>query len=286
MELNDLLQRKAIEPNEVLVLRHRPTEPNLRKILPWLASENPLGFNFYQQTQTSRVESQMQKASFVASFIGHEAGKAIFIGLYQIRGFRQITRAALDKVPAQRELLKYGMDTGDRKVQLLFDLAQIEPYADWKGKLIVRWPPPERSWSRWAANNHFEVDAILEESILHARMPDWRELVLSWDELHVIPRKWREFLEASRGIYYILDVTDGKGYVGSAYGIDNILGRWLNYAKTGHGGNKLLRKRKARNLRFSILERVSPDLEVAEIIKRENTWKIRLQTRQFGLNEN
>ena len=102
----------------------------------------------------------------------------------------------------------------------------------------------------------------------------------------MIPRKWRGFLEASRGVYFILDVSDGKGYVGSAYGVENILGRWLNYAKTGHGGNKLLRKRKAHNLRFGILQIVDHDLPLADIIQRENTWKIRLQTREFGLNEN
>ena len=35
-----------------------------------------------------------------------------------------------------------------------------------------------------------------------------------------------------RGIYYIFDTSDAKGYVGSAYGEYNPLGRWLGqYAK-------------------------------------------------------
>ena len=40
---------------------------------------------------------------------------------------------------------------------------------------------------------------------------------------------------------YIFDVAIAKGYVGAAYGTDNILGRWLNYADSGHGRNRLLR---------------------------------------------
>lgn len=287
MELNDLLKSERVDSTKVLVLRHRPWEPELRKMLPWLASEKPLLYNFYQQTQGKRVEKQMHRADFVASFIGHQPGKALFVGLYAVRGSRLVTRATLSKMRAQQELLRYGMDdTYSPATQLLFDLAPSDIFAAWKGKLIVCWPPPEIAFSRWAAQNIFPVDAILDDSMLHGKMPDWRELVLSWEELQVIPKIWRNTLAESRGIYFVLDVSDGKGYVGSAYGNENILGRWLNWAKTGHGGNKLLRKRKARNLRFSILERVSPDMEVAEIVERENSWKIRLQTREMGLNEN
>jgi hypothetical protein len=74
-------------------------------------------------------------------------------------------------------------------------------------------------------------------------MPDWKDCTLTWAELSTLPRKWRDTLRHWRGVYYIFDKSDGKGYVGSAYGEDNILGRWENYAVTGHGGNVLLRER-------------------------------------------
>ena len=76
------------------------------------------------------------------------------------------------------------------------------------------------------------------------------------------------------------------GYVGSASGSRNIWGRWADYAKTGHGGNKRLRTRKPENLRFSILERVSPDTPSDDVVRLEKTWKDRLHTKQYGLNEN
>ena len=59
MNLNDLLRDSNIEPEQVLVMRHRPTEPELNKILPRLAAESPELFNAYQQMQHERVEKRM-----------------------------------------------------------------------------------------------------------------------------------------------------------------------------------------------------------------------------------
>ena len=94
------------------------------------------------------------------------------------------------------------------------------------------------------------------------------------------------FTLGGRGVYLIFDESDQKAYVGAAYGKENILGRWLNYAKAGHGGNKKLRHRDPSSFRFSILQRVSPDMDAEDVIRFEGTWKDRLHTRDFGLNEN
>jgi hypothetical protein len=106
------------------------------------------------------------------------------------------------------------------------------------------------------------------------------------NEWRVLARRWRDALEHWRGIYFILDASDGRGYTGSAYADTNILGRWLDYAASGHCGNVQLRGRDPQTFRFSILERVSPDLSAEEVIRREASWKTRLHTREFGLNSN
>jgi len=291
MNLNDLLLKEGIDPQYVLVFRHRPYEPQLCKVLPWLAAERAELFNAYQQTQGERAEKAMTRASHVASFIGHEAGKALFIGLYSIGTSSALTLRHFWQVPANIELKRFGMrgfTGGDGRSSILwFDLALTKFYAEWKGKLVVRWPPPERAWWRRAHRNDIPVHAILEDSALDAAMPDWDRLVLNWEELGVLPMRWRSVLREWRAIYYIFDVCDGKGYVGSAYGEHNLLGRWLNYAASGDGGNALLRKRDARMFQFSILERVSPDMEADEVIAREASWKERLHTRSpDGLNDN
>ena len=159
--------------------------------------------------------------------------------------------------------------------------------AAWTGKLIMSWPPPERAWWRRAHRNELSVLALLEESALDAAMPEWDELALTWEDLRVLPTRWKSALSQWRGIYVIFDHDDGKRYVGSAYGKDNLLGRWLHYAAVGHGGNKYLRRRNPRSFSFSILQRVSPDMGADEIIRLEATWKTRLHTRHpDGLNDN
>jgi hypothetical protein len=288
VELNHLLKNAGISLDGVLIMRHRPNQPELNKVLPWLASEQPDIFNAYQQTQTGRGEGALKQAEFLASFIGHEPGKAVFVGLFKVDGSRPITFDQYWKIPAYRQMKAWGHSgfAGDRPSILWFDLTELDFHRDWKGKLIVRWPPPERSWFRWAEKARILVDAILDESQFVRALPDWSGLVLTWDELRVLPRKLQDKLREWRGVYFIYDVGRGKGYVGSAYGADNIYGRWLNYAKSGHGGNKLLRQAKPSDLRFSILERVSPDLDSKEVTRIESTWKIRLLTREYGLNQN
>jgi len=92
-------------------------------------------------------------------------------------------------------------------------------------------------------------------------MPPWDKLVLSWEQLKVRPTKWKVKLSEWKGIYCIFDASIGNGYIGSAYGRDNILGRWLNYSRSGHEGHVLLQDRDPGEFRFSILQRVSPDMD-------------------------
>jgi hypothetical protein len=293
MNLNDLLLSKAIDPKDVIALRHRPYEPELRKILPWLAAEKPDVFNAYQQTQGEKLEKVMANMinhGYVASFIGHEPGKAVFVGLYKIGNTKSLTVEQYWQIPAYLEMRKSGMQgfNGEERQSILwFDLTLTDIFALWKGKLVVGWPPPERSWWRRSHRNEMPVLSILEESMFDDVMPKWDDIILSWEQLSFIPLRWKSALSQWRGIYYIFDTHDRKGYIGSAYGESNLYGRWMNYAKQGHGGNKLLKERDPKRFSFSILQRVSPDMTANEIVQIENSWKERLHTRQpFGLNEN
>ena len=262
----------------------------MAKVLPWLAAEKkPEVFNAYQQTQTEQAERAMTTARYVASFIGSDAGKAVFVGLYSIGESKPLTFEQYWRVPAYVEMKAYemkGFDPSVRSTVLWFDLILTDFYAEWKGKLIVGWPPPERSWWRRAHRNEIKVLAVLEESAFDSAMPEWEEMDLSWDELRVLPTRWKARLSEWRAIYYIFDTTDGKGYVGSAYGGTNLLGRRLGYAARGHGGNVSLRQRDPNHFRFSILQRVSPDMDAGDVIRLEATWKERLHTRApSGLND-
>ena len=63
------------------------------------------------------------------------------------------------------------------------------------------------------------------------------------DSLNVLINKpsWQTALGNQKGVYLLIDSKTGKQYVGSAYGQDMLLGRWEQYIKTSHGGNKELK---------------------------------------------
>lgn len=130
----------------------------------------------------------------------------------------------------------------------------------------------------------FAVRAILEAPDFDTPPPDWRDIVLTWDELRVMPTRWAHALSEWRGVYYIFDGASRQGYIGSASGKENIYGRWAAYAMDGHGGNVALKGRNPTEFRFSILERVSPDLDRAAVLRLESSWKERLHTLADGLN--
>lgn len=299
MNFNDMLKSQKINPEDVIVFRHRPTEPELRKKLPWLAINRPELFNAYQQTQgrinTENSLKRLVGKGYVASFIGHKSGQAIFVALYKITSSKSLSPKDYQEDRLFQELRDLGgklwftdeFSESERPTLEWFNLQPTNFYSHWKGKLIVNWPPPELSWWRRAHNNDFSIHSVQEECALDGEMPAWDCINLTWDELKILPSSWKQRISQWRGIYYIFDISDGKSYVGSAYGEDNLMGRWENYGVTGHGGNKLLRERNPSNFRFSILERVSPDLKQPEVSKIEKNWKDRLHTHApFGLNSN
>lgn len=294
MELNDLLQKHGIDPQQVIVMRHRPDEPGLRKVLPWMVHEHPAVFNAYQQSHSGPQEEALRKLAgkgWIASFFGLAAKEAVFCGLYRIHGYQELDLKEFWSIPENAILREHGMlgwARKGRKRGLWFDL-QLDGtfYAEWIGRLIVKWPPPERAWWRRAERNTLAIDSIATESHFASAMPEWRELVLKWSDLALIPASWKAALREWRGIYLIRDLRDGLAYVGSAYGVENLLGRWQNYAKSGDGGDRLLKGRKPDSFVFSILERLGPDLEPQEVIQIESAWKKRLSSRSpCGLNAN
>lgn len=293
MDLNLLLNAHGISPHDVIVMRHRPQEPNLAKVIGWLAAEKPNVFNAYQQTQGIKVEKAMctlVNKGYVASFIASGPGKALFVGIYAIGNTRPLTKSEYWNVPAYIEMKEFGMrgfePTPQQREILWFDLKLTEHMAEWKGKLLIGWPGKELSWWRRSERNVMPILSIAEESLLTSATPSWDEIDFSWEELRLLPSRWKVALSEWRGVYFIFDQSDGAGYVGSAYGKENIYGRWANYAAKGDGGNILLRKRDPRNFRFTILQRVSPDMDPHEVIALESSWKNRLHTRTHGLNKN
>jgi hypothetical protein len=62
--------------------------------------------------------------------------------------------------------------------------------------------------------------------------------------------------------------------------------RWLDYFRTGHGGNVALKSRDPSDYQVTILEVAGTAASEADIGKMETRWKEKLQSRAMGLNRN
>ena len=292
LNFNHLLSIEGVAAEYVILLRHVPQERELKRRLPWIAQERPDLFNTYQSAQGPLAAKSIKTKKFIASFIGVSSGTADFVGLYEVFGHRLLTRSEFWENPDHQQLRKLGYlgFTDEQAIKLgkvdFFDCAPLAKMAHLRGKLLITWTS-ERSWFRKAENNSFAVKAIREESAFDLQMKSWEDLQLGWVDLGLLPKSWCDKISQWRGIYVIFDSSDGKSYVGSAYGTENILGRWQSYGKSGHGGNALLRGRDPQNFTFSILQLLGPDATKDFVVERETNWKRRLHTQiPHGLNAN
>lgn len=146
------------------------------------------------------------------------------------------------------------------------------------------------------------ADQLIIVEIRNQRMtigdfPGYNSVLLSHRMLQTIVNEdnpsWRTALSNVAGVYLLTDRSDGRLYVGSAYGGEGIWQRWNAYAKTGHGGNKelveLLHEKgegHAGQFQFSLLEVCDLGSSDNYVVEREVHWKEVLKTREFGLNKN
>lgn len=101
-----------------------------------------------------------------------------------------------------------------------------------------------------------------------------------------LPGSWADTLRNVKGVYLLVDRESGKQYVGSALGQDSLWGRWCDYARNGHGGDKELHKLGRRPYRVTILQAVPMIAPDDDVLATESVWKEKLMTRTFGLNAN
>lgn len=175
-----------------------------------------------------------------------------------------------------------------------YEYETLAAYEKYFGRLVVEYKNTSQNMVRNAASviDNCYVSEILPDIFDNDIFPGYDRVDISWEELsRVITKKtWRTALQNQKGVYLLTDTSNGKRYVGSAYGEDMILGRWESYIRTGHGGNIGLRSLGfsyiKENFRFSILDIYKSTISDDSIIEREHYWKRVLLSRDFGYNEN
>lgn len=175
-----------------------------------------------------------------------------------------------------------------------YEYEELHEFDKYLGRLIVRFKNKSQNMIRLATSvmDQCEVDQILSDVFDDEIFPGYDQVNISWEELSRVVSKesWKTALRNQKGVYLLVDSSNGKKYVGSAYGDHMILGRWESYVKTGHGGNVELQELGFEyiktNFRYSILDIFKSTTDDRIIIERENWWKRVLHSRKFGYNRN
>lgn len=175
-----------------------------------------------------------------------------------------------------------------------FEYENLPEYEKYVGRLIVKFKNKAQTMIRNAESviDNCFVSQLLPDTFDNDIFPGYDKVNVSWQELSRVIEKdnWKTALQNQKGVYLLTDKSNGKNYVGSAYGENMILGRWRAYIETGHGGNIGLRALNfdyiKENFKYSILDIYKSTTDDQIIIDREIWWKDVLQSRKYGYNEN
>lgn len=271
LTFHDLLDLEGIDRAKVRLVRHRDNRlaPG-RMYEAWRKDRD--AFEAYQSAQKRDV---FKVGYLLASFIVTEVGKTVFVGLYRVDAVGTCPLGSIDP------LLNIDVSGHFR-----YDLAVTDGLADYVDMAVIDWGPGTRSWVQRADKQTKRVLEIAHQ--YEPRFPGFRTFVRPIDEIPTLPNGWQQVLRSVKGVYLLVDLDNGKQYVGSAKGAESLLGRWMSYAGAGDGGNLGLKKAAAdgpRRYQVSVLEVVDENTPDATIEQIESYWKNKLLSRQFGLNQ-
>lgn len=238
----------------------------------------------YQAYQSRPVFKGAQR---LVSFIGRPGTGALFVGVYDVLS---VTKVDEGRIPSNLSFADLGW-------QYHYDLRRDRAFRDLEGRLVIDWGKGTRSWVQHLTKKSKAVIELLPAGYV-AEWPGFEEVVLRHDELVKVVsnpdahREWHRMLASVAAVYLILDTKAGQQYVGSAYGNGGLLGRWREYAKTVHGGNKQMkllaaeRSGLAHDLQFAVLQTLPLASTSKEVVDHERRHKVKLGSRAHGLNSN
>lgn len=273
LRFNMLLAQAGIDPADVRLLRHQDIVQGKTVYRLW--RDFPAGFEEYQSGQAAAQRARFA-APYWASFVASPGGETLFVGLYRVEACTNVA------APFVSPLLQTPVPAHEVDLYALSPMAELSEFI---GMLTIDWGDGARSWVQRADR---QDKAILElrRAILEPEFPGYGAFMAQLSELESLPLSWRTALSASRGIYLLTCPRTNEAYVGAALGSDGFWGRWLDYARSGHGGNVGLKSREASDYRVSILETVASSATETDILVIEARWKAKLQSREMGLNRN
>jgi len=275
ISFNTILMEVGFEVADVRLLRHKDSRATKGRSPYELWRDNRQQFDLYQSTQSLDNRSKL-KAKYWASFIVTPSDETMFVGVYAVE-----YRGLLEEdtiMPHMDGIDKAGScDTYDLKLQTAL--------SDLIGKLFIEWGPGFKAWVQRADRQNKPVTE-LRPAFREPDFPGFLNFIEPLSKLEKLPKSWLEALRFSRGVYLLTCPKTKEQYVGKADGEEGFWSRWQEYVQTGHGGNVALKSRDPSDYQVSILEVAGTASTAEDILKMEERWKLKLQSREMGLNRN
>lgn len=238
-------------------------------------------YALFKEWQSEQSDSKMKNVDYLVIFLAEEGCECRFIGVYRNYGPKRAIGNGVSE----------------------YAIEEVEGFEGLKDKVVIDWGKGTLSWMQnWqSTKNVRRIDQVNTGDDIPYFIR-YEDVILSFSQLQKVveDKEWKSKLESLNCVYMILDKETGKQYVGVTYkdmkpGIKNgILGRWTEYAKTGHGNNKLLVALLAekgisyadQNFQWTILETLPLNVTPKVAIDRESLYKKKFGTREHGYNEN
>ncbi|MCM8537164.1 MAG: GIY-YIG nuclease family protein [Lentisphaeraceae bacterium] len=230
-------------------------------------------FKEWQETQNNR---NFQRKNILGLIRYQRNDLWLFSGVYEV----------INVSPLPNGQFKYVSKLADYGQELI-------------GRLILQYKITSRAMYRNAEtiSELLQLYEIKPTPLSFSDFTSYKDVLLSRPQLEVMfqqePPSWKAALSSVAGVYLQTDLSNGKHYVGSAYGLGGFWQRWRDYSNSYHGGNLGLKEIFKQNgglafhgFQYSILETVDIDTPKEEVIAIENRWKRQLQSIKFGYNEN
>ena len=238
-------------------------------------------YSLFKEWQSEQSDSKMKNVDYLVVFLAEEGCECRFIGVYRNYG---------PKKPTSEGVSEYTLE-------------EVEGFEGLKDKVVIDWGKGTLSWMQnWQSTKDVRRIEQVNTGDDVPYFTRYEDVILSFSQLQKVveDKEWKSKLESLNCVYLILDKETGKQYVGVTYkdmkpGIKNgILGRWTEYAQTGHGNNKLLValledkgiSYAEQNFQWTILETLPLNVTPKVAIDRESLYKKKFGTREHGYNEN
>lgn len=274
LTIQTILREGGFDLKGVRLLRHAKGggTPGIHPFVAWRDQRDR--FELYQSTQAAR-RRKFFDAPYWASFVSLPSNEALFVGMYSItlagRGIPTFECPLTGRIIADEEADRYVVQ-------------KMGIFSEFEGKLLVDWGAGALSWAQFADGKPKPIIELRRQQG-DPPYPGHSAFVRQLSEIEALPISWRAILANARGIYLLTCPRTREQYVGGAYSGGGFIARWEQHARM-EGDAKAFRSRDPADYRVSILEVAGSLNTDDDIVRMEQRWKEKLQSREMGLNRN